>query len=101
MFEHKVAEKATQDTQLSDFVDLYSRFTQDALKVSEIINQNRATKQDRFRMRQFEAKIDAEWRKIPEVKRSMLVELLLVKKLLPEAVKRAIQVFEGKVVKVV
>jgi len=97
MFEHKVTEEATQqasrDQQLVDFIELYARFKADAASCG-------ATPQERFRMRQFEAKIDAAWRRIPEDKRAILVEALFVKKLLPEEIKTAIRMFNGKVARV-
>jgi hypothetical protein len=93
MFEHKVAEIAKEDQQLVDFIELYARFKVDAAKCPD-------EPKERWRMRQFEAKIDAAWRKLSEDKRAVLVEALLIKKLLPEEVKKAMQVFSGRVVRV-
>jgi len=94
MFEGLKAQKADVDTQLADFVALYARFAQDTAKCGE-------TPQERGRMRLFAARVDAEWQKIPEAKREILAHALLAKKLLPEELRRALQVFKGKVVSVI
>jgi hypothetical protein len=94
MFEGLKAQKADVDTQLADFVALYARFAQDTAKCGE-------TPQERFRMRQFAARVDTEWQKIPEAKREVLTHALLAKKLLPEELERALQIFKGKVVSVI
>ena len=101
MFEELLAAKADHDVQLVDFIELYARFTQDVLRVSGLINQGKSTNHDRFRMRQFEAKIDMEWRKIPEAKREVLIRALLAKKLLPEELSAALAIFGGKVTRLV
>jgi hypothetical protein len=91
MFEGLKAQKVEYDTQLSDFVALYARFCQDVAKCPE-------TPQDRFRMRTFATRVDAEWQKIAEDKREVLVHALLAKELLPEEIEKILQVFRGKVV---
>ena len=100
MFEHLEAEDSTKDTRCADFVDLFARFQKDSLAVSALIEAGTVTKQDRFRMHQFAIKIDRAWTEIPEDKKKGLVEALLIKKLLPEEVKKALQVFGAKVIKV-
>jgi hypothetical protein len=49
-------------------------------------------------MRAFAARVDAEWQKIAEDKREVLVHALLAKELLPEEIEKILQVFRGKVV---
>jgi len=88
MFEHLVAEEAQFDKQLVDFIELYARFRKDALD----------PKADRVRMARFAARIDADWLKIPESKREVLVRALLAKELLPDEVEAALRIFNARVV---
>ena len=90
MFESLIAQKANFDQQLVDFIELYARFKEDAVKPAA----------DRLRMSRFAARVDEAWRQIPAAKREVLTHALLAKSLLPEEVGAAMRVFQAKVVNV-
>lgn len=83
------------DQQAVDFIDLYARFCADAEKTDPM------DKAAVYRMRKFEHQVQVAWEAVPENKRPVLVEALLIKKLLPEQVKFAMKHLEAKVVSIV
>jgi hypothetical protein len=89
MFEHQLAQKATQQDDCVEFLKLYERFRQDILDPSA----------DRLRIAKFEVKVDNAWRALPQDKRDIIAAALLAKKLLPEEVGLAIKHLKAKVVK--
>lgn len=82
-------------------LELYGRFTQEALRVSTLINAGTVTEQDRAGMRKLEGDLDSAWQKLPEEARKKLVDMLLIKKMLPEEVGVALRIFDAKVVSLV
>ncbi len=101
MFEHQLVQKAQQNPECMEFVDLFARFQADIKKFNALPLNASIRPQERSRMIKFEMKIDNAWKLIPEDERRVIVENMLFKKLLPEEVKTALRVFGGKVVLVV
>ena len=91
MFEHRVVNEAPGALQVAgvEFVDLYARFCEDIGKEG----------MDRVRIAKFAARVDAMWEKIPEDQRRVIVDNMVFKKILPAEVKKALEVFHGRVVK--
>lgn len=89
MFEHKVAEKAEQQDDCVEFLNLYARFRQDIIDPAA----------DRVRIAKFEIRIDNAWRALPQDKRDLIVAALLSKNMLPEEVGLAIKHLKAKVIK--
>ena len=57
--------------------------------------------EDRVGMRGLEEQLDSAWQKLSEEARKELVDMLLIKKMLPEEVAVALRIFDGKVVSLV
>jgi hypothetical protein len=91
MFESKIADEAVKFPDCMEFIDLYARFCKD-------VKDPRA---DRVRISRFEVRLDNAWRALSEDKRNIIVDALLIKKMLPEEVKRVIQEFKAKVVSLI
>lgn len=91
----------TEAEAVKQALELYGKFTQEALRVSALINAGTVTEQDRAGMRKMEEELDSAWQKLSEEARKKLVDMLLIKKMLPEEVSAAISIFDGKVVSLV
>lgn len=91
----------TESEAVKRALELYGAFTQEALRVSALINTGAVTEQDRVGMRRLEEQLDSAWQKLSEEARKNLVDMLLIKKMLPEEVGVALRVFDGKVVSLV
>lgn len=86
---------------IAEALELYDKFTQEALRISALINSGTVTETDRVGMRRLEEQVDSAWLKLSEEARKKLVDMLLIKKMLPEEVSAAIRIFNGKVVSLV
>ena len=86
---------------IKEAVELYDKLTQEALKVSALINTGTVSEEDRQGIRKLEEQVDSAWLKLSEPARKELIEMLLVKKMLPEDVGVALRIFDGKVVSLV
>lgn len=82
-------------------LELYGKFTQEALRVSALINAGTVTEEDRAGVRKFEEQMDTAWLKLSEEARKKLVDMLLIKKMLPEEVSAAMRILDAKVVSLV
>lgn len=86
---------------IAEALGLYGKFTQEALRVSTLINSGTVTETDRAGMRKLEEELDSAWQKLPEETRKKLVDMLLIKKMLPEEVGVVLRIFDAKVVSLV
>jgi len=86
---------------LVEALELYSKFTREAIRISALINAGTVTEADRAGMRKLEDELDSAWQKLSEGTRKELVDMLLIKKMLPEEVGVALCVFDAKVVSLV
>jgi hypothetical protein len=86
---------------IKEALELYSKLTQEALRVSALINEGTVTEEDRAGMRRLEEQLDSAWQKLSEEARKKLVDMLLIKKMLPEEVGVALRIFDAKVVSLV
>jgi len=91
----------TETEAVKQALELYGKFTQEALRVSTLINAGTVTEEDRAGMRKLESDLDSAWQKLSEEARKKLVDMLLIKKMLPEEVAVALRVFDAKVVSLV
>jgi len=86
---------------IEEVLKLYSRLTKDAARVSTLINEGAVTQEDRAGIRRLEEQVDSAWLKLSEEARKKLVDMLLIKKMLPEEVAVALRIFDAKVVSLV
>lgn len=82
-------------------LELYGNLREEALRVSVLINEGTVTEEDRAGMRRIEEQVDTAWLKLSEEARKRLVDMLLIKKMLPEEVSAAMRIFYAKVVNLV
>ncbi len=91
----------TEAETVKQALELYDKFTQEALRVSALINAGTVTETDRGGMHKLEDELDSAWQKLSEEARKKLVDMLLIKKMLPEEVGVVLNVFGAKVVSLV
>jgi ribosomal protein L6P/L9E len=91
MFEHRVVEEAPGAINLGcvEFIDLYARFREDIGKEG----------MDRVRIAKFAARVDAMWERIPQDQRKVIVDNMVFKKMIPAEVKKLLEMFNGKIIK--
>jgi hypothetical protein len=91
----------TEAEAVKQALELYGKFTQEAMRVSTLINAGTVTEEDRAGIRRLEEQLDSAWQKLSEEARKKLVDMLLIKKMLPEEIGVALRVFDAKVVNLV
>ena len=91
----------TEAEAVKQALELYGKFTQEAMRVSALINAGTVTEEDRVGMRGLEEQLDSAWHKLSEEARKELVDMLFIKKMLPEKVGVALRVFDAKIVSLV
>jgi len=92
---------AVKEEPIAEALELYDKFTQEALRISALINSGTVTEEDRVGMRGLEEQLDSAWQKLSEEARKELVDMLLIKKMLPEEIAVALRIFDAKVVSLV
>jgi len=99
----QIASKRTtvKEESIAEALELYGKFTEEAFRVSALISAGTVTEEDRSGMRRLEEQLDSAWQKLSEEARKKLVDMLLIKKMLPEEVSVAIRIFDAKVVSLV
>jgi hypothetical protein len=89
MFEDKVASKVVALPDCEEFIECFMRFREDGA----------AGRLDGHRVARFEERIDSLWSKLSQIKQDVVIETLISKGAIPEALRMVFRVFPGSRVK--
>lgn len=85
--------------ELKDLVVLYAEMIKTLRKMNELMAAKQPWKNEEYRFHKIEVKVQLAFDKLTNEEQWLVVDQLIVKKLMPEEVGRALEVFKGRLVK--
>ena len=89
--------EALKNDKFDEFLQVYQAFREATHKINELLLEGKDDPMTRLRHAKLTVKVDKMWSEFDAEKKDKLTDLLILKKMLPEEVRKVLNIFGGEV----